>query len=271
MLPTLSPFGIRFSYFSNESEVLDAVIKKNCDHILTINPEYIILARTDPSWRALLESTPSMIDGVGIIWLWRMHRLREKGCSHIWAFFLSVFSIIIHPARWSYEPHRMPGSEILSLLNYPENQYRSLYLLGGTSNEINGSFYYIKDNYPNLKVKGKNEGPLFQRSEIKHHIHTHICEKINASHAEVLLVAFGFPKQDEWIANWKSKLSCIKVAFGVGGSFAYWSNVALRAPEFIKKLGLEWLWRLCTQPWRFHRILNALSFLTCKHEIKYYR
>lgn len=77
---------------------------------------------------------------------------------------------------------------------------------------------------------------------------------------DLLFVAFGFPKQEEWIARNLDKLP-FRVAMGVGGSFDYITGKVSRAPKFLRTLGLEWAYRLVRQPWRIKRQLALLSFL----------
>jgi len=82
---------------------------------------------------------------------------------------------------------------------------------------------------------------------------------INKYGPDVLLVALGAPKQEKWIAENLKKLLSVKVAIGVGGAFDLISGRLKRAPKFIQKMGLEWLWRLGQEPKRIGRIFNAAA------------
>lgn len=77
---------------------------------------------------------------------------------------------------------------------------------------------------------------------------------------DILFVAFGFPKQEEWIAGHLEKLP-VRVMMGVGGSFDYLSGKVTRAPRFMRNAGLEWLYRLIREPWRIKRQLVLPKFL----------
>lgn len=77
---------------------------------------------------------------------------------------------------------------------------------------------------------------------------------------DILFVAFGFPKQEEWIAENLFRLP-IKVAMGVGGAFDYISGDVIRAPFLIRAVGFEWLFRLIKQPWRWRRQLSLIKFV----------
>lgn len=78
--------------------------------------------------------------------------------------------------------------------------------------------------------------------------------------ADILFVAFGHIKQEKWIANNLEKIP-VKVAMGVGGAFDYLSGVVPRAPEWMRSLGFEWLFRLAVQPWRIKRQLALGQYI----------
>jgi len=73
----------------------------------------------------------------------------------------------------------------------------------------------------------------------------------------VLLVAFGHGKQEKWIWQFKKQLPTVRLFMGVGGTFDFLAGRVRRAPKFIQKIGLEWLWRLFRQPWRARRVWTA--------------
>lgn len=77
---------------------------------------------------------------------------------------------------------------------------------------------------------------------------------------DLLFVAFGAPKQEEWISSHLKNLP-VKVAMGVGGAFDYLSGVVPRAPKWVQKSGFEWLYRLIRQPWRVKRQRALLKFI----------
>lgn len=77
---------------------------------------------------------------------------------------------------------------------------------------------------------------------------------------DILFVAFGAPKQEFWISENLEKIP-VKIAIGVGGAFDYISGRIPRAPFFVRKLGMEWLFRLILQPWRLKRQLALLEFI----------
>lgn len=85
-----------------------------------------------------------------------------------------------------------------------------------------------------------------------------IVDRVNASGAKLLLVAYGAPTQDLWIAKHLSQMPTVRVAMGVGGTFDFLSGNVQRAPRFMRSIGMEWLWRVILQPWRIKRIWTAV-------------
>jgi N-acetylglucosaminyldiphosphoundecaprenol N-acetyl-beta-D-mannosaminyltransferase len=86
-----------------------------------------------------------------------------------------------------------------------------------------------------------------------------ICTLIEKAKPHILLVAYGHPNQDLWIARTQHRLR-IPVAIGVGGTFDFISGVIQRAPKWMQRIGLEWFFRLCQQPWRWKRMLMLPEF-----------
>ena len=84
-------------------------------------------------------------------------------------------------------------------------------------------------------------------------------KQFNNETIDILFVAFGFPKQEEWMASHINKIP-VKVMVGVGGSFDYISGNISRAPFIVRLFGFEWLYRLIREPWRFRRQMALLKF-----------
>jgi len=105
----------------------------------------------------------------------------------------------------------------------------------------------IRGKYPKLKVETKYFSPsqdFFKNG---------IIEK-----AEIVFVNFGAPDQEKFIFENRGKFPSAKILIGVGGTFDFLTGKIKRAPLFLRKLGLEWLWRLIMEPKRFKRIWNAV-------------
>ncbi len=89
-----------------------------------------------------------------------------------------------------------------------------------------------------------------------------VIDKINQVEPDILLVGLGSPKQEKFIYENLSKMPSVKLAIGVGGAFDFISGRIKRAPKFVQKIGLEWLWRFILQPRRIKRICNGIIKLS---------
>ena len=154
-------------------------------------------------------------------------------------------------------PERVAGSDLVwKIAKLAEYKNCSLYLLGGKEGVAEEAARKLKEKYPNLKIKGAESGGEVEERKLKTQ-NEEMVKRINERQPDILLVAFGAPKQEKWIYYNLSKLSSVKVAIGVGGTFDFIAGRIKRAPMFLRKLGMEWLWRLFIEPKRINRILTA--------------
>lgn len=195
--------------------------------ICTANPEFLMCAQRDAEFReVLLHSDLNIPDGVGLLFA----------------------------ARWlgGRLPERVPGSSIVGWI--AERAARlgwRVFLLGAAPGVAEKTASVLEARYPGLTVAGTFSGSPHPRDEAE------ILARVQAARPDVLLVAFGAPAQDKWIYLNKTRLG-VPVSIGVGGSFDFIAGAAQRAPEWIQRLGLEWLHRLWHQPWRLRRIWTAV-------------
>jgi len=112
----------------------------------------------------------------------------------------------------------------------------------------------LQARYPGLIVAGTFAGS--PRPEDA----PHILERLRKARPDLLFVAYGAPQQDLWIARYQPELG-IPVAMGVGGAFDFIAGVVPRAPRWMREIGLEWLYRLIRQPWRWRRMLALPRFV----------
>jgi N-acetylglucosaminyldiphosphoundecaprenol N-acetyl-beta-D-mannosaminyltransferase len=122
--------------------------------------------------------------------------------------------------------------------------------LGGKEGVANQAAECLKKEFPHLKIEGTWDGAEADA------ILKARQPKISS---DLFLVALGHPKQERWIAANLSRLE-VKVAIGVGGAFDYLVGHPKRAPIFVRRLGLEWVWRLLREPKRLGRILTAFPY-----------
>jgi len=198
--------------------------------ITTVNPEMVVAAQSDLAFRAALASADlACCDGMGVWiaswWLGRPVRQRITGVDLV---------------EW--------------LFSYAARQQRSVYLLGGQpAGLVKETAAAIKQRWPSLKIAGTDDGGQIVLGQWP----PAIVERIQAAAPDILLVAFGHGAQERWIADHRAQLSSVRLALGVGGVFNFLAGKVKRAPRWLRLLGLEWLWRLAQQPWRWRRILTA--------------
>lgn len=195
-------------------------------HVMTPNPEMLVAARRNPEFLCLLNSSDLNVpDGAGLLWA-----ARRQGRNL---------------------PERVTGIDLVTAIaSSPDAPL--LFLLGAAPGVAEKAATVLKKRNPALRIAGTFSGSPRVEDEPS------IVAMINASGAEMLLVAYGAPRQDMWIRRNFPKLTSVKVAMGIGGTFDFLAGVRSRAPQAFRSLGLEWLWRLLQEPTRFRRIMNAV-------------
>ncbi len=141
---------------------------------------------------------------------------------------------------------------------------QSMYFLGGAPGVTDTMVEKLMQRFPSLKVAGHQHG-FFAEEDT----HT-VIEDINKSGADILLVAFGAPKQELWLAQHHDALKPA-VRMGVGGLFDFYSDRISRAPRWLRDIGMEWTWRLLQEPgrmWRRYLIGNPLFLWRVRAEAK---
>lgn len=230
-------------------------------YIVTTNPEFIMAAQDDEVFRDILNRADiSIADGVGLLWAAKYLDVRsrdsEVGVSKIAELFrlmISGSSLIIYPKYCkTVLQERIAGVDLIwKVAKLCEQQNCSVFLLGGRNGVGEIAAKKLKQKYPNLNIVGVFEGAAGIEGDERARV------IISKKKPDVLLVAFGQVKQEKWIARNLEELKSVKLAMGVGGSFDFIAGKAQRAPGFFRKIGLEWLWRVSREPWRFGRIVNA--------------
>ncbi len=214
---------------------------ENVSLVCTPNPEIIMRANDDELlYQALQDAELVVPDGIGVV----------------------IASKIL---KGNTLKERVAGYDLVqNTMKYSRNQECKYYFFGSQPQVAKMAQKNMQAKYPNIKVVGARDG-YFQVEEIPS-----IIEDINNSGANILLVALGSPKQELWIKEYANQLTNIKVAIGVGGSLDVMAGTVKRAPVLFQKLGLEWFYRLITQPTRAKRMLVLPLFLikVCKLRIK---
>jgi N-acetylglucosaminyldiphosphoundecaprenol N-acetyl-beta-D-mannosaminyltransferase len=150
------------------------------------------------------------------------------------------------------------GTDLLPLLcQQAQANKHSIYLLGAAPGVAEKMASNLGMHYPELRIAGMQHG-YFDRAQ-----NTAIIDDINRSGADILLVAMGQPMQEQWLYQHRSEINS-SIAMAVGGLFDFYSNRIPRAPQILRRLGLEWSWRLLQEPgrmWRRYLVGNPLFLL----------
>lgn len=208
------------NYAEALEKIAGFIVSRKPHQIITVNPEMIVEAQKNPEFKKILnDSDLNTPDGRGILWaLKKIHAIKLK---------TPVTGVDL--------------TNKLALLSQTKNW--RIYLAGAGEGIAEKAAQNLLKKYPQAKIVGVSQEPNI--SEIK------------KKKPDILLLAYGAPKQDIWIAQHKKELN-VPVMIGVGGTFDYISGHIRRAPKWMRKIGLEWLFRLIQQPSRFCRIFNAV-------------
>jgi N-acetylglucosaminyldiphosphoundecaprenol N-acetyl-beta-D-mannosaminyltransferase len=131
---------------------------------------------------------------------------------------------------------------------------KKLFLLGGRPGVAEGVVSWIERNHPGVRIAGTHHGYFTADQE------PDVIRQIAESQADILLVAFGAPRQDQWI-NGHLAATGVRVALGVGGLFDYYCGRIPRAPLWVREIGMEWLFRVYQEPkrlWKRYFLGNAV-------------
>lgn len=223
-MPRVQILGVPIDALRHD-EALDRIAsflrEDGLSHVMTPNPEMLVHASHHDSFRGLLNRTSlNLPDGAGLLWANRSL------------------------------PERVTGTDMM--IAVCNKNLGSVFLLGAAPGIAETAADVLQKQNPSLKIVGTYSGSPRAEEEDA------IVHRINASGATILFVAFGSPLQDEWIDRTKEKFLTVKVAMGVGGAFDFIAGKRKRAPMFLRKIGLEWIWRLIQEPSRFKRIFTAV-------------
>ena len=133
-----------------------------------------------------------------------------------------------------------------------------VFLLGGKDGVAPLAAIHLQKKHPALQICGSYWG-YFEKDGDEN---TRVLGMIRACRPDILLVCFGFPAQEYWISEHLSKLPSVRVAVGLGGSLDVWAGRVHRAPVFLQKHGLEWAWRMASEPRRAKQLPQMLRFVS---------
>lgn len=198
-------------------------------HIVAINPEKVYAIRHSAELARFAEDAYLLIpDGIGVVQATR----------------------ILH----SVPTQRVAGADLMEAICRQAAECGHRIFVYGSSEEVNaGAVEELCRRYPGLQVAGRSNGYVDENGMDE------LVERINASGADILFLALGSPRQEQWIQRYRDVLQ-VKICMGIGGTLDTIVGKVQRAPRFWQRLGLEWLYRLIRQPSRWRRQTVCFRF-----------
>jgi 1,2-diacylglycerol 3-beta-glucosyltransferase len=212
-----------------------AIRERRQTQVATVNVDFLVGAQRDAELRAVLAASEiNVADGAPVVWLSRL---------------------LGRPV-----PERVAGTDLVPrVAAEAARQGYGVFLLGGEGGAAAAAARRLTREHEGLRVTGWLEPPRGPLEELSR---PEILAAVNQAQPDVLLVAFGNPKQELWIAQNRHLLPGVSVLIGVGCVFDLLAGRARRAPEWMQRSGLEWLHRLAGEPRRLaRRYLNDGAWL----------
>jgi N-acetylglucosaminyldiphosphoundecaprenol N-acetyl-beta-D-mannosaminyltransferase len=208
--------------------------------VVTVNIDHLVRCRRDPAYRSLVDRAELVVaDGMPLVWASRL--------------------------QGTALPERVAGSSVtLSLAADLAEQGRSLFLLGGNPGIAECAGRVLADRFSGLRIAGTYCPPVgFEQDQTEMQ---RIREVLSATRPDVVYVALGSPKQEWLIDQLRKQLPDLSTAWwlGVGISLSFITGEVHRAPRWVQRLGLEWVYRMVQEPRRlFHRyIIDGIPYAT---------
>lgn len=210
--------------------------------VFTCNLDHVLKRRTDATFRAAYAGADLVVgDGMPFVWLSRLSGPRL--------------------------PHRISGSElIVPLCEAATREGLSVFLLGSTEDRLARAEAALTAIAPGLRVAGRHAPPFGFRADAA--AQAEAAEIVARARADILFVALGPPTQEIWSAAFRDRLDC-GVAICIGAGLDFLAGDVRRAPPWMQKAGLEWLWRTLQEPRRlaprYGRIIALLPVILRDH------
>ena len=227
-MSTYSIYGIKFNKITEKEimrDIENSLANKTRSVVFTPNLQIIGECIKYPHLKKILNDADILLpDGAGIGIL-----CRKKGISDF---------------------ERITGIDTaFSILGIAQANNLKVFLLGGKPDIAEKAAEKLKRTYPKLLICGTHHG--YFNKEKNSSENKCIISKIRSAKPDILFVCFGFPIQEQWIYENADLLPSVSLFMGLGGSLDVWSGKCRRAPRFIQRLNLEWLWRCLYHPQKF--------------------
>lgn len=197
--------------------------------VITADASAVVMAQTDPALRELLNTADLVTpDSAGILWAARKFGAQLQD--------------------------RVSGVDIAQrICELSAAKGYRLFFFGAAPGVAEKAADEMRTRFPGIQIVGTRNGFFTSADEAE------IIREIRAANPDVLLVALGIPKQEFWIVRNKEAVSA-PVSMGVGGTFDVFAGIVRRAPEWMQRLNLEWLWRLAQNPRKIGKVMLLPRF-----------
>ena len=232
-------FGVRVDHVASQALLRDRLVRAldgdRAIRIFTPNPEILLHARADPAYAETLRSADlALPDGVGVA--------------------------VIESLRAGRRVRRWPGVEIGELLLRLAAEHDvPVAFVGGDHGVSERAAAGWRGRLPGVRIAVAGAGIPISGDGVVEPAggDRELTDAVAAIAPAIVLVGFGAPKQERWISHHADAVPTARIMIGVGGSFDIWADERRRAPTFLRRLGLEWAWRLAIEPRRWPRIFRA--------------
>lgn len=235
-------------------KITSFILNKKPHHITTVNPEFIVESRTNAEFKAVLQASDlSLADGIGIVLAQQFQdRITSKSQLVRFGRFLGLVMEQLFASN-SQPYRRITGVDLAEkIISQAALSGWKVFLLGGQPGIAQQAAHIWQTRYPPLEIVGTSWANPNDPD---------VVGLIIETKPDILLVAYGAPKQELFISTYKKMLD-IPVMLGVGGTFDTLVGKKLNPPNLIKRLGLEWFAYLVFYPARWRRIWRATIVFT---------
>lgn len=227
-IKTLKVMGLPVHVSSNYADWLLAQYRAGAGaHVVTLNAEMAMQADRHPTLRQIITEADLIIpDGAGVV-------------LYFWAKGQRI--------------ERIPGIELAAQVLQRLDPQETAFFYGGAPGITDHAALYWQRQAPGIQIVGTQHGFLSPEDQPA------FLQRLETLQPSVILVGLGVPRQEMWIRDHRH-LCPNSVWIGVGGSFDIWAGVKTRAPQWMCRHHLEWLYRLYQEPWRWRRMLALPKF-----------
>lgn len=226
--------------------------------VVTANPEILLQARSD-AWYHTVVRTADLVtpDGAGVCWAAVFLGLADQSrdvFGIIKLFVGTLWEVVFGHKRGVDFPERISGSDLFwDIAQLAEQINKKVYIIGGQGGTAQRAAFRIKKEYKNLDIQAYGPNHI-ATPYVSYSLHN----EIENFQPDIIFVAYGSPKQEEWINQNMHRYPSIMLAMGVGGALDFVAGNTVRAPLRLQNHALEWIWRLYQRPTRLIRVFRAI-------------